>query len=104
MAVALPYAFGSFSFDNELWIHNGDLLDNPQFVEMEMVSAGPFRLEVYDAANGLVRSYPRPNPHGGWHTFSFANEAPVPAGDHELKLVNDASGTATGKSGRVETR
>lgn len=99
------YSFGRTSFANYAWIKNGDLFSDVSLVEVEMLNAGAFRLEVI-APNGATLSVgERTNDHGGWHTFDFlaGMNPPVVSGmsPYKLMLVNRTAGTRVAKQGQV---
>lgn len=101
------YKFGHTDFSHFVWIKDGDLFTNgspPISVEVEMINAGSFSLEVYNSAGHLVSTGQRANPHGGWHTFDFSAgmNPPVGIGQYKLKLVNGAPGVRHVKQGLVE--
>lgn len=99
----MPYSFGKTSFKNSVWLNNGQNFTDVGLVEIEMINSGAFRLEVVNAQGAVISSGKRPNPNGGWHTFSFSGGIipPVLSGTYRLRLVNEAPGTREALQGQV---
>jgi hypothetical protein len=107
------YAFNTTSARNFVWLNGGALFSDVESVEIEMVTAGEFRLEAVSPAGKLLSYGRQANPHGGWHTFDFnhnmksmidPNRPPYLspfAAPYKLRLVNLAPGVMFAKQGSV---
>ena len=100
------HSFGTTTFSKFVFLKGGSLFKNPDFLEIEMTTAGKFGVEVQRPDGSIACSAQRDNVHGGFHTFHFHQGgdcgAGILSGDYKIKLTNLAAGTRQVKSGRLE--
>jgi hypothetical protein len=88
----MEYKIGHTTFKAFIWICGGKLFEDPGRLELEMVNAGKFVVEAYDASNQLVGSCASENAHGGQQTFVLRDFHPaIGAGAFKLRLVNQSA-------------
>jgi hypothetical protein len=94
----MSYHFGAVSFSNFVWIQNGALFSNVEYVAIEVQNTGAIRLEVVDQAGKVIGTEHRDIQRSGWQTFNFfqgnmkrADESDF-SKPYKLRLMNAAGG------------
>jgi|SRR4051794_16268906 len=99
----MPYVFGATSFANFVWLDHGQPFSDPASMDIEMVNAGAFAVEVIRPNGTLAGRALAGNPHGGWSTFDFKYGGVfgpgIPDGVYRIRLVNAAPGVRQAKQG-----
>lgn len=98
------YSFGASKFSDFVWLNNGHLFKNPDFLEIEMVTKGKFSVEVVRVDGSLEGAAHREN--SGWSTVHFRTGGEfgggVPNGEYKIRLKNAGPGERDVKQGNLE--
>ena len=102
------YTLKHSSFSHYIWINKGDPFTNPDTLNIEMVTAGKYGIEIYSVDGRLAGKAERPNAHGGWSSFyfregwEFSPGPGLPPGTYKIKILNLSDGNCDLRGGDLD--